>query len=413
VSVDFTLTTDQLEAREATRRFAQDHLAGVEDLISGLETPEERLLATRPVYEELVKAGFLQGMIPERDGGTMGTLLDMVITGEELSTGDVSVTCSLFSTGLGLYPIGIAGNDEQRHRFLTPFLVDSGTPMASLAFSEAGGSANFDEEGAGIRTTAHREGNEWVINGDKAFTTNGYGWHGEGPDLFTVACRIEDEPNRPISLIVVPRPTAGLSFGASLDTIGHRACLSPRVSFRDVRVPVENLIGQPGDGPSILDRTFAWSGVTVGAEALCIMDQALDTALEFAKTDRRNGSVPIIEHQNVGYMLTDIKMRLEACRYLVWKAAHAFDESAGTALELPNIAKVFASETAVQVVYDAMRLVGVESYATELPFGRLIQDALALPLYDGGNLGLRRRLLHSMMAADGYDPRAGVECHSA
>lgn len=408
MTVDFTLTPEQLEARDASRQFARDHLAGVETLISGLDTPEERLLATRPVYEELVKAGFLKALIPTRDGGTMGSLLDMVITGEELSTGDVSVTCSLFSTGLGLYPIAIAGDANQRQRFLTPFLGDTGTPMASLAFSEAGGSANFDEDGAGIRTSARREGDEWVISGDKAFTTNGYGWHGEGPDLFTVACRLTDEPSEPISLIVIPRPTAGLSFGQSLDTIGHRACLSPRVSFRDVRVPVGNLLGAPGDGVRVLDRTFAWSGVTVGAEALCIMDQALDAALHFAKTDRRNGAVPIIEHQNVGFMLADIKMRLEASRYLVWKAAHAFDESGGTALELPNIAKVFCSETAVQVVYDAMRIVGVESYATELPFGRLIQDALALPLYDGGNLGLRRRLLHSMIAADDYDPRSTV-----
>lgn len=407
--VDFTLTPDQVAARAETRAFAREHLSRVEGLIAGLNTPEERLLATRPVYAELVGAGFLRGMIAARDGGTMTSLLDMVVTGEELSTGDVSVTCSLFSTGLGLYPIGIAGTDEQRAQFLTPFLASGGSPMASLAFSEAGGSANFDEEGAGIRTTARRDGDSWVINGDKAFTTNGYGWHGEGPELFTVACRIEDEPGQPIALIVVPRPASGVTFGASLDTIGHRACLSPRVSFRDVRVPLANILGKPGDGPAILDRTFAWSGVTVGAEALCIMDQALDAALEFAKTDRRNGAVPIIQHQNVGFMLTDIKMRLEACRYLVWKAAQSFDESGGTALELANIAKVFCSETSVQVVYDAMRLVGVESYATERPFGRLIQDALALPLYDGGNLGLRRRLLHSIMSKDDYDPRAAVE----
>jgi alkylation response protein AidB-like acyl-CoA dehydrogenase len=409
MAVDFTLTPEQLVAREQTRRFAREHLSRVEGLIAGLDTPEERLLATRPVYAELVAAGFLRGLIAERDGGTMGSTLDMVVTGEELSTGDVSVTCSLFSTGLGLYPIGIAGTAEQRARFLRPFLAETGAPMAALAFSEAGGSANFDEPGAGIRTTARRDGDAWVIDGDKAFTTNGWGWEGEGPELFTVACRVIDLPGEPIAVIVVPRPTAGLSFGASLDTIGHRACLSPRVSFRDVRVPVENILGQPGDGPSILDRTFAWSGVGVGMEALCIMDQALDAALAFATTDTRNGSVPVIEHQNAGFMLADIKMRLEASRYLVWKAAQSFDESGGTSLELPNMAKVFASETAVQVVYDAMRLVGVESYATERPFGRLMQDVLALPLYDGGNLGLRRRLLHGLMKREGYDPRGAAE----
>ncbi len=139
------------------------------------------------------------------------------------------------------------------------------------------------------------------------------------------------------------------------------------------------------------------------------MAQAFDAALEFAKSSTRNGTRPIIEHQNVGYMLADIKMRLEASRYLVWKAAQSVDESEGESLELPNLAKVYASEQSVQVVYDAMRLVGVESYADELPFTRLLSDAMALPLYDGGNMGMRRRLLHGLLTDPGYDARAEVE----
>jgi alkylation response protein AidB-like acyl-CoA dehydrogenase len=413
MAVDFRLSEDQLLARSATREFAKRHLSGVEDLIRGLPTPEQRLLATKPVYEDLVRAGFLRAMIPARDGGTMTSLLDVVVTGEELSTGDVSVTCSLFSSGLGLYPIVIGGSERQRRTFLAPFVTETGAPMASLAFSEAGGSANFDDPHpqAGVQTTAVRDGDEWVINGHKAFTTNGYGWNGEGPDLFTVACRVDPAlpPDQSLALIVVPRPSRGLSFGASLDTLGHRACLSPRVSFYDVRVPVENIIGSPGDAGRLLARTFAWSGVTVGAEAICIMAQAFDAALEFAKSSTRNGTRPIIEHQNVGYMLADIKMRLEASRYLVWKAAQSVDESEGESLELPNLAKVYASEQSVQVVYDAMRLVGVESYADELPFTRLLSDAMALPLYDGGNMGMRRRLLHGLLTDPGYDARAEVE----
>jgi alkylation response protein AidB-like acyl-CoA dehydrogenase len=414
MAVDFSLTDEQRQARANTREFAIKHLSGVARLIESLPTPEERLFATKPVYEELVKAGFLRGMIPVDDGGTMSSLLDIVVTGEEFSTGDVSITCSLFSTGLGLCPIAIGGNDQQRKQFLAPFLLDDGAPMASLAFSEAGGSANFDDANpdAGVRTIARRDGDEWVISGHKAFTTNGYGWQGEGPDLFTVACRVDPSlpPDQSLALIVVPRPTGGLTFGPSLDTMGHRACLSPRVSFDEVRVPIDNILGEPGDGPALLARTFAWSGVTVGAEAVCIMAQAFDAALDFAKTSNRNGSAPIIEHQNVGYMLADIKMRLEASRYLVWKAAQSFDESNGESLELPNIAKVYCSEQAVQVVYDTMRVVGVESYANELPFTRLLQDVLALPLYDGGNMGMRRRLLHSLLKEPGYDPRAAVEC---
>ncbi|MEU1519087.1 acyl-CoA dehydrogenase family protein [Streptomyces sp. NPDC005811] len=412
MAVDFTLTQDQLAERAAAREFAEKHLAGVERLIAGIPTPEERLLATRPIYREMVRAGYLKAMIPADLGGTFRSVLDLVIVGEEISHGDMSVSCGLFSSGLGFYPVLIGGSPEQRRRFLAPFLADDGTPMAALAFSEDGGSANFDapEPSAGFTTTARRDGDEWVISGRKAFTTNGYGWEGEGPEFFSVACRVGDGPSdRTLSVIVVPGDSPGISYGPSLDTMGHRACLSPRVVFDEVRVPVENMIGRPGDGIDLLTRTFAWSGVTVGAEAVCVMQQAFDAARAFAVTERRRGAVPVIEHQNVAYMLADIKMRLEAARYLVWKAAHRLDETQGADMELSNMAKVHCSELAVQVVYDAMRLVGVESYADERPFARMLQDALALPLYDGGNMGIRRRAIGQVLAAGDYDSRAAAE----
>lgn len=412
MAVDFALTPDQLAGRAAARAFAEKHLSQVEDLIAGLPTPEERLLATRPIYGEMVRAGYLKALIPQHLGGTFTSVLDLVVVGEEISHGDMSVSCSLFSTGLGLYPILLGGSPEQQRAFVTPFLADEGEPMAALAFSEDGGAANFDDPdaAAGFTTTARREGDHWVISGRKAFTTNGYGWRGEGPELFSVACRVGDGPSAEnLAVIVVPGNSGGISHGRSLDTIGHRACLSPRVVFDEVRVPVANLIGSPGEAISLLNRTFAWSGVTVGAEAVCVMQQAFDTAREFATTQRRRGAVPIIEHQSVGYLLADIKMRLEAARYLVWKAAHRLDETGGADLELSNMAKVYASELAVQVVYDAMRLVGVESYATERPLGRLLQDALALPLYDGGNMGMRRRAIAELHRGAEYDSRAGVE----
>ncbi|MCZ4610027.1 acyl-CoA dehydrogenase family protein [Streptomyces sp. Lzd4kr] len=412
MTVDFTLTPEQLALRAAARAFAGEYLAGVERLIDGIPTPEGRLLATRPIYREMVRAGYLKAMIPADLGGTFTSVLDLVIVGEEISHGDMSVSCSLFSSGLGLYPLLAGGTAEQQKRFLAPFLTDDGAPMAALAFSEDGGAANFDafEASAGFTTAARRDGDEWVISGRKAFTTNGYGWQGEGPALFSVACRIgEGSSDKTLSVIMVPGNSAGVSYGLSLDTMGHRACLSPRVIFDEVRVPVKNIVGRPGDGINLLTRTFAWSGVTVGAEAVCVMQQAFDAAREFAVTERRRGAVPIIEHQSVAYTLADIKMRLEAARYLVWKAAHRLDETAGSDTELPNLAKVYSSELAVQVVYDAMRLVGVESYANERPFTRMLQDAMALPLYDGGNMGMRRRAIAEVIAMDGYDSRAGAE----
>jgi alkylation response protein AidB-like acyl-CoA dehydrogenase len=133
------------------------------------------------------------------------------------------------------------------------------------------------------------------------------------------------------------------------------------------------------------------------------MRAAFEYALNFAKTERRLGSGPIIEHQNVGFMLADIKMRIEAARYLTWKACHYLEQTGGRGEELAIMTKVYCSELAVQVVYDAMRLVGVESYTKKTPLERLLRNALVFPLYDGGNMGVRRRQLHAILSQPGYD----------
>jgi len=411
MAVDLRLSEDQLQGRRAAREFAATHLSGVAAAIEGLPTPEERFRATRPFYREMVRAGFLKSLIPAADGGAGTSLLDLALAGEEISGTDVNVSCGLFSSGLALQPVIGYGSDEQRARLLAPFLTDDGTPLASFAFSEVGGSANFDstDPAAGITTTARRDGDEWVISGHKQFTTNGSGWDGAGPDLFTVVCRTDPAlpPAESLAVIAVPGRSPGVRVGPALDTMGHRAALSPRVSFDAVRVRADNILGSPGDGLAIVTRTFTWSAAMVGSGCVAVMQTAFDAALEFARTERRGGSVPIIEHQSVGYKLADAKIRIEAARRLTWAACHAFDTTGD--LELPVASKVFASETAVEVVQSLMSVVGIESYGHELPFARLLQDALAFPLYDGGNQGVRRRQLHDLLRTPSYDSRSATE----
>jgi butyryl-CoA dehydrogenase len=134
------------------------------------------------------------------------------------------------------------------------------------------------------------------------------------------------------------------------------------------------------------------------------MRAAFEWALNFAKTEKRGGAAPIISHQAVGYALADAKMAIEAVRSLSLRAAHAFDTQAPGALELALHAKVFGSETAVRVITDPMRV--VDSYDRMLPLGGLLADALVLPLFDGGNMGVRRRQLHELMQMPDYDPLA-------
>jgi nitroalkane oxidase len=174
---------------------------------------------------------------------------------------------------------------------------------------------------------------------------------------------------------MVPGNAAGVQVVDVYDKLGHRGVITPRVHFKDVRVPTNYLIGRPGHGLEIVSGAFSWTAALIGAACVGVMRSAFEYALDFAKSERRLGPVPLIEHQNVGYMLADIKMRIEAARYLTWKSCHYLEQTGGRGEELAIMTKVYCSELAVQVVYDAMRLVGVESYTKKTPLERLLLRA--------------------------------------
>lgn len=413
MAIDFTLSPEQQALQAAARAFAKQHLARVAATIAPFARPEERFYATRPIYAEMVKAGFVAALIPKKYGGTGMSTVDLALATEELAAVDVNVPSALLGTGLGLEPIINYGTEEQKRRFLPDFIAHSGERLAAFAFTEVSGGANYDcpDPSAGVQTIARREGDEWVITGKKHYTTNACGWDGKGADLVSVVCRIgaDRSPQESLAIIVVPGRAQGVEVAGFLDTAGHRATSSPIMHFNEVRVPVDNLIGQPGDGIGMCSRTFSWTAALIGAACTGVMRAAFDVALQFARTDKRSGTVPVIEHQNVGFMLADIKMRIEAARYLSWKACHYLDVTDRVGDELAIMTKVYSSELAVQVVYDAMRLVGVDSYTDLHPLAGLMQDALCFPLYDGGNMGVRRRQLHKLFRTAGYDPMAAAE----
>ena len=410
--IDFTLTAEQLELQATAREIARRVLAGADASTRHLATPQERFAATRPLYEQLVEAGLMRRLIPAPLGGTGTGVLDFALLAEELIAVDASVSLTLFATALGFTPVLLAGTPEQHERFLAPFLTGAGTPLAAFGFSEPQGSANFADPspGAGLQTLAVREGDEWVITGAKQWVSNAAGWDGEGADLTCIVARtdLEGPPAESLVVIAVPRPEAGLNVIGAFDTIGHRAHLVPQVRYEGVRVPAGNALGEPGSGLGLTEMTFGMTAAIVGAFSVGLMRAAFDEALRFARSERRAGPVPIIDHQAVGDLLSDVKTKIEAVRSLTWRAAHALDTGSPAALELAVQTKIFGSETAVQAIYDLMRAVGIQSYGHELPLGRILQDALAYPLFDGGNMGVRRRQLHAMLRDPSYDPLATV-----
>ena len=407
MAIDFTLTPGQRELQLESRRFARDVLAGAREAES-LPTPEQRFLATRPIYEAMVAAGFLRKCIPAPAGGENQGLIDMAIMAEEFYSVNASVTLTMLGTVLGVLPILLGGTPEQCGRLLAPFLAKSGAPLAGFCSSEPGGSANAASPppGQGVRTTAKLEGDHWIINGRKKWVSSATGWDRKGADVLCVVCRTDPDapPEKSISIIAVERPSPGIVFERAIDSLGHRAHLTPQFGFENVAAPRHNLLGQQGSGLALTAASFTGTAALVGVFGVALMRAAFEFALHFARTERRGGIHPIIEHQAVGYALADAKTAIESARYLNWRACHAVDTQSPAADELAIQAKIYGSETAVRVITDLMRVVGVDSYDHELPLGRLLQDALALPIFDGGNMGIRRRQLHAMLKQPNYDP---------
>nr|WP_218625806.1 acyl-CoA dehydrogenase family protein [Bradyrhizobium sp. dw_411] len=401
------MTAHQRELQLQSRKFAREVLSPALAAES-LSTAEQRFAATRPAYEAMIAAGFLRKCIPLSAGGENAGLIDTAIMVEELYAVNAGVTLTLIGTVLGLLPLLIGGTQEQRGRLLPPFLKQTGAPLAGFCATEPGGSANAGSPppGEGVRTTATLRGGRWIIEGRKSWVSSATGWDRKGADILTVLCRTDPDapPERSISILAVERPVSGLVFERAIDAVGHRAHLLPEFSLKGASVPEDHVLGSVGGGLSLTAACFTGAAALVGVFAVALMRAAFEFALGFARSETRGGIHPIIEHQAVGYALADAKTAIEAARCLCWRACQAVDLQSASAPELAIEAKVHGSETAVRVLTDLMRVVGVESYDHALPLGRLLQDALALPLFGGGNIGVRRRQLHALLKQPGYDP---------
>ncbi|MGE3774871.1 MAG: acyl-CoA dehydrogenase family protein [Gammaproteobacteria bacterium] len=410
MAIEFSLTPAQRRLQGEARAFARDVLTRVRVEALPLPTPEARFRATRPMVEAAVAAGWLRRLIPRPYGGEGEGLVDMAIVAEEFFAVDVNASLTLYANLLGLMPLFIAGTPAQRERHLAPFLAATGAPLAALCNTEPGGSANYaaPPPATGVRTTATPDGDGWLINGRKQWISSATGWDGRGADLLCVVARSDPHapPAQGISVFAVSRPASGLVVEGHIDSLGHRAHLLPRFRLDDVRVPHESLIGPLGGGMAIVDASFTATAALVGVMGAALLRAAFDHALAFARRETRGGPCPIIDHQAVGYGLADAKGALESIRLLGYQACRAMDAQAPAAYELALHSKIVGSETAVRTITELMRLVGIDSYDHTLPLAGLLQDALALPLFDGGNVGVRRRQLHALLRDPAYDAHA-------
>jgi alkylation response protein AidB-like acyl-CoA dehydrogenase len=410
--IDFELSPEQRKLQLDARAFAKTHLTDLRSKMVGLDAIG-RFEVTKSAYEAAVKAGYLKLQVPPPLGGTMNSLVDVAIVAEELIAVESSLPLSVLSTGLGLMGLLFFGTPQQYEKFLPKFVDGEGAPLAGLSFSEPDGTANYHntDPSGGFKTEAKLDGDEWVINGRKIWTPHAAGWGGNMADLLAVAARVDKgkSPQEGLSMFLVPGNTPGVIIEENIEAVGQPGAVCCIVRYENVRVPKENILGEVGMGITIAETAFTATAGLVGVMAVGVARKAFGIALEFARTQTRGGSVPIIQHQNVATILSDMKAKIEAARYLSWKACWNFDRSMGQSQEISIMNKVFSSELMIGVITDAMRVVGVESYRQHTGLMELLQDAMVYPLFDGGNVGVRRLQLQRILSAEGYDPMAAAE----
>ncbi|MDY0391365.1 MAG: acyl-CoA dehydrogenase [Desulfobulbus oligotrophicus] len=366
--MNFELTEEQNLIRDMVRSFAETEVAP-----SAAERDEQEHFDRALMFDRLGELGLTGIVFPEEYGGGGADYISYAIAVEELSRvcGSTGVTLSAHLS-LCANPIFMFGTEEQKQKFLTPLATGEKLGAFGLTEPSAGSDAG------GTKTTAVRDGNEWILNGSKIFITNA----GEA-ETYVVLARSDKtaQKHRGISAFIVEKGTPGFSFGKKEKKMGIRSSPTMELVFENCRIPAENLLGQEGQGFKVAMQTLDGGRIGIAAQALGIAQGALDATLAYAK-EREQFNKPIAAFQGVSFQLADMATQIEAARLLVYNAAYR--ASAGLSYSNESaMAKLFASETAMKVTTQAVQLHGGYGYTREFPVERMMRDAKITEIYEG------------------------------
>lgn len=364
----YNFSEEELMIKEVARKIAEEKVRPVrQELDREGRFPGE-------ILNEIARADLLRVFIPEEyDGLGMG-ITGMCIATEELSRVDAGVAISYAANGLGATPILIAGTEEQKRKYLPK--IASGEMFAAFALTEP----EAGSDASNVKTRAVKDGDYYILNGNKIFITNG----GEADIYVVIASTDPERGARGLSAFIVEKGTEGFSFGKKEDKMGIRASVTRELVFEDCKVPKENLLGREGQGFIITMRTFDRTRVGVAAQAVGIAQGALEEATEYAKTRVQFGK-PIIEFQAIQFMLADMATQIEAARALTYLAARHIDSGAKDIAKISSMAKLFASDVAMKVTTDAVQIFGGYGYMREYPVEKMMRDAKITQIYEGTN----------------------------
>jgi cyclohexane-1-carbonyl-CoA dehydrogenase len=354
--------------RESVRRAARDKIAPLAASI------DEQGVFNRDVEALCWELGLLTLVLPAEFGGLerdSGTALCLSV--EEIARHCASSALLLIVQAVGSFPIVLGASEDLRTRVLSR-IGDERLLVGYLVTEPTAGS-----DVAAIRTSAVRDGNEYVISGMKCFATNG-----GVASLYSVLARTSKEGGHEgLSFFVVERDRAGVSIGRTESKLGQRGSNTTEVFLDNVRVPVENLLGEEGHGFRLAMKDFDMSRPAIAAQALGIAEGALDAMVRYA-TERQTFGKPIAEHQLIQAIIADSATLIEASRGLVYRAARQYDEGLSST-KLASMAKCFASDSAMKITTDAIQVLGGYGYMKDFQVERMFRDAKLTQIFEGTN----------------------------
>ena len=362
------LTQEQELIRDSMRAFAQERLAPFAAEWDRNHTfPREAL-------NELAELGALGMVVPEDWGGAGMDYMSLVLTLEEIAAGD-GATSTIVSVQNSL-PCGIInrfGTDAQKEAWLKP--LARGEKLGCFCLTEP----HVGSDASAIRTSAVREGNEWVLNGVKQFITTGK--HADVAIVFAVTDKAAGKKG--ITCFLVPANAPGYQVGRIEEKMGQKASDTTQILFENCRIPADSVIGAEGEGYRIALSNLEAGRIGIAAQCLGMARAALEAAVKYAQ-ERESFGKPIFEHQAVNFRLADMATQLEAARQLVWHAA-SLKDAGRPCLKEASMAKLFASEMAERVCSDAIQVHGGYGYVTDFPVERIYRDVRVCQIYEGAS----------------------------
>ena len=366
--MNFEFSDEQQAIQKLVREFAEKEIAPT------VQERDEKAEFSREIFDKIGELGLCGIFFPEEYGGSDGSYLSYILANEELSKVDDAVAAGYASSiSLCAWPIWKFGTEEQKKKYLTP--LAEGTKLGAFGLTEP----NAGSDAARQQSTAVRKGDHYILNGSKIFITNG----GEADIYVVFAMTDKTKGTKGISAFILEKGMEGFSFGKEEQKMGIHASKTRELIFQDVKVPVENLLGEEGKGFKIAMQGLDGGRIGVAAQGLGIAGAALEAAIKYSK-EREQFGKPVCKFQSISFMLADMATKLDAARLLVYRAA-ALKEQGKPCTKESCMAKLYATDAAMSIATDAVQILGGYGYIREYPVERLMRDAKITQIYEGTN----------------------------